>query len=155
MSKKKFWIFFETVTVLFWVAVAIRILIIMFSHPLKHSAWAMIANSNLLLSLLAVIGIFAITDFATTLIAVLIMEIDSIDADIFMSQSSKLNFIVSVTCGLLLTEDSDNFQLIATTISFILVFQYFFPKEFKKTLTDIQVKFVKKWHTKSKNKEAK
>lgn len=146
---------FAILFTLFWIVGAVILLIEIFIHPLHNSAWDNLASSNLLLSLLVILAIFSLLNLIAVLISLLILTIDMKDADLLIKELTKINLIVSIVIGLLLTERSDDFQLIATTISFILVFQYFFPKEIKDVFIDTQRKFIDEWKKQSKSKKKK
>lgn len=112
-------------------------------------------NSNLLFSFLAILTVFPIMNLITVLFLLLILKIGVNDAEIFMPQLVQLNLIATIICGLLITENKDDFQLIATIISFALIFQYFFPKNLKNTIINIQNKSInkRKHINKKKNKK--
>lgn len=107
------------------------------------------------MSLLAIFAIFILLNTVGTILAVAIIEIDANDADKFLTGTIKFSFITATVLGLLLTESSDEFQLVATIISFILLFQYFFPKELKDTFVDVQRKLVNNWDKVHKGKNKK
>ena len=136
-----------TIEILAAVAVIIAVglvLIRIITHPFKNSAWVSLAHSDLANSLLAIFIIFLLINTIGEFISVVIMEIDVADADKFLTGSAKFSCIAATVIGLLLTESSDEFQLVATAISFILIFEHFFPKELKEALVDAQRKLIHK-----------
>lgn len=47
--------------------------------------------------------------------------------------------------GCVIKCSKSDFQLIVTVISFVLIFQYFFPKELKTAMIDVHRSFINKW----------
>lgn len=107
------------------------------------------------MSLFAIFVIFILLNGIGAILSAVIMEIDANDADEFLTGTVKFSFIAATVLGLLLTESSDEFQLVATIISFVLIFQYFFPKELKDAFVDAQRKLVNKWNGVHKGKNKK
>ena len=103
----------------------------------------------------AIFVIFILINGIGAILSAVIMEIDANDANKFLTGTVKLSFITATVLGLLLTESSDEFQLVATIISFVLIFQYFFPKELKDAFVDAQRKLVNKWNGVHKGKNKK
>lgn len=140
-----------------WIVGAFIILVKLFNHPLSlnNSALFSLMNSNLLFSFLTILTVFPIMNLITVLFLLLILKIGVKNAEIFMPQLVQLNLIASIICGLLITENKDDFQLIATIISFALIFQYFFPKNLKDIIINIQNKSInkRKHINKKKNKK--
>ena len=88
-------------------------------------------------------------------ISLIIFNIDIEYSDKFINQFVKFSLIIAIITGLLLTESSNTFQLVATVISFALIFQYFFPKEMKDTFVGLYRKLINKRNRVDKNKKKK
>jgi hypothetical protein len=65
----------------------------------------------------------------------------------FEQQALKLSIIISVLIGMLTIETPEQFELVATLVSFALIFNFFFPKDFPKTLSQIKTEFIHKWRS--------
>lgn len=155
MFKKIFWLTFELLSALIVIVAICAVFIRMLTHPLKGAAIVSLAHSNLGMSLFAIFVIFILINGIGAILSAVIMEIDANDANKFLTGTVKLSFITATVLGLLLTESSDEFQLVATIISFVLIFQYFFPKELKDAFVDAQRKLVNKWNGVHKGKNKK
>lgn len=153
MFKKILWLVAKSLLVLIVIVAICAVLIRALTHPLKGAAIVSLAHSNLGMSLFAILVIFILLNSIGTFLAVIIIEIDVNDADKFLTGTVKFSFIAATVLGLLLTESSDEFQLVATIVSFVLIFQYFFPKELKDAFVDVQRKLVNKWNGVHKDKD--
>lgn len=153
--KKIIWLIFDIFVAVIWLIIIGNILFRIFTHPLANSAWAELMHSHLFISLGVIVGLFVIINGIGIFISLIILNIDIEDSDKFINQFAKFSLIIAIITGLLLTESSNTFQLVATVISFALIFQYFFPKEMNNTLIDVYRKFIniRKRKGKEKNKK--
>lgn len=145
MYKKLFILALDIVsTILFLVTINYFLIEIVKSY-IKYSAWNSLQHSNLTTSFLAIFIIFSSLTLIGAAISILILKIDAEASEKFLTSFVKLNFITSIVIGLLITEDSNDFQLIVTVISFVLIFQYFFPKELKTAIIDVHYSLIDRW----------
>lgn len=145
MFKKRLLSALDIISIVLWIIIAIHLLTEIVTNYSKHSAWSTLQHSNLFASFLAMFIIFISLTLIGTAISMFILKINAEAAEKFLTSFAKLNFIASIVIGLLITEDSNDFQLIVTVISFVLIFQYFFPKELKAAMIDVHRSFINKW----------
>ena len=153
--KKIIWLIFDIFVAVIWLIIIGNILFRIFTHPLANSAWAELMHSHLFISLGVIVGLFVIINGIGIFISLIIFNIDIEDSDKFINQFVKFSLIIAIITGLLLTESSNTFQLVATVISFALIFQYFFPKEMKDTFVGLYRKLINKRNRVDKNKKKK
>lgn len=120
--------------------------------PLKGSALSVLMNSNIMKSLIVLLVAFSLIDGAIYSISYLVNLIDRELAIKFEQQALKIGVIISVLVGMLTIETPDQFELMATLVSFVLIFNFFFPKEFSKTIAQIKAELIHKWSN-NKNKK--
>lgn len=109
------------------------------------SALYALEHSNVLFSLIAIFPTYLVWNLFVSAIEIITLLISDYElAEKVTSRLYKLGILVSLVVAMLYTETPDNFQLLATLISFCLIFQYFIPKDFPHLTVEIHRSFVKK-----------
>ncbi len=123
--------------------------------PLKGSAMYELIHADLLRPFVLIFLIYSVLTTANYIIVYLVSLTDVVLSKKLNSQLAKLGLLLSIVIGLLVTESSDHFQLIATLISFVLIFQFFIPKGLPKTLQQIELKLIRKRNNNASKKDNK
>lgn len=116
------------------------------AFPLKGSALSVLMHSNIIKSIIVLLVAFSLIDGAIYSISYLVSLVDRKLAIKFERQALKIGIIISVLVGMLTIETPDQFELVATLVSFVLIFNFFFPKEIPKTIAQIKTELIHKWH---------
>ena len=120
----------------------------------KSSALYALEHSNLLVLIIVMFPIYLVWN-----VFVLSIEIMSIFFSNYAlsqkltSRLYKFGILVTLVVAMLYTETPDQFQLLATLISFCLIFQFLVPSDLPNLLVDIKRDAQKKWTKHKRNKE--
>lgn len=119
--------------------------------PLKGSSISVLIHSNVQKTIIVSIVAWSLMNGAIYAVSYFVNLLDRKLATKFEQQALKLSIIISLLIGMLTIETPEQFELIATLVSFVLIFNFFFPKEFPKTISQIKTELIHKWNFK-KNK---
>ncbi|MEY8441851.1 hypothetical protein AALA17_04225 [Lactobacillaceae bacterium 24-114] len=124
-------------------------------YPLKGSSISFLIHSNILKTIIISAIACSLINGAIYSISYLISLIDHELATKFEEQALKLSIILSILIGMLTIETPEQFEMVATLVSFILIFNFFFPKEFPQTIAQIKTELIHKWNSNKKKKHQK
>lgn len=99
-------------------------------NPLKGSSISVLINSNILKTIVISAISWALINGAIYSISYFVSLLDRNLAMKFEQQALKLSVVLSVLIGMITIETPEQFELVATLVSFVLIFNFFFPKEF-------------------------
>ena len=115
-------------------------------YPLKESALNILIRSNIYKTIIVSLVSWSFITASIYAISYFVAMIDANLADKFERQLIKIGIILSLLIGMLTIETPEQFELVATLVSFVLIFNFFFPKDLPNTLTQIKAKLVHKWN---------
>ena len=97
---------------------------------MKGSSISVLINSNILKTIVISAISWALINGAIYSISYFVSLLDRNLAMKFEQQALKLSVVLSVLIGMITIETPEQFELVATLVSFVLIFNFFFPKEF-------------------------
>ena len=113
----------------------------------KRSALYEVAHSNLVFLLIATFIVFAVWNMLVIAIEIMITFLSNYDlADKLTNKLYKFGILISLLLSMLYTETPDQFQLLATLISFALIFQFLLPNGLRNLIANIRKQASNKWH---------
>lgn len=121
----------------------------------KRSALYMLEHSHLIIIFLAVFGIYLIWNVWVLAFEIVITFLSNNDlAQKFTRQLHKFGVLVSLIVAMLYIQTPDQFELLATLISFALIFQFLMPNGLYNLIMEMRSNAFHKWtNKKHKNKK--
>ena len=112
----------------------------------KRSALYAIDHSNLLISLIAFVVMLMFWNLLVIAIKIIVVLLSNFDlSEKLTSGMYKLGILISLTVAMLYTETPDEFQLLASLISFCLIFHFLVPNDFHNLFIEIFRNTKHKW----------
>ena len=110
-----------------------------YSTASKGSALYEIEHANLLITIIAMLPIYLVWNLFVILIEVISISISNYKlSEKLTNRLYRLGILISLVVSMLYTETADQFQLLATLISFCLIFQFLIPNDFQNLHVDIK-----------------
>ena len=105
----------------------------------KSSALYEVEHSNWLVLLIAIFPIYITWNLFVILIESISIYISNYElSEKLTNRLNKLGILIALVVAMLYTETPDQFQLLATLISFCLIFQFLIPDDLQNLLVDIK-----------------
>lgn len=112
----------------------------------KSSVLYQIERSNLITVFLEAVFIYLVWNALVTATEFVIGYLSNVDlAQKVAKQLNKFGVLISLMIAMLYSETPDQFELLATLISFALIFQSLFPKGLNDLVSQIRTKAIQKW----------
>lgn len=112
----------------------------------KRSALYAIEHSNFITSLIAFVVILMFWNLLVIAIKIIVVVLSNYDlSEKLTSGMYKLGILISLTVAMLYTETPDEFQLLASLISFCLIFHFLVPNDFHNLFIEIFRNAKHKW----------
>lgn len=102
-----------------------------------NSAFEELLKLPLITNTIPVAGTFVILLSTPFLVIKIIEIIFHVDAVLFKENLFQIYFIISIVLSMLITLTQKQFEFLGSTISFILIFIHFFPKDFANSIKPI------------------